>query len=84
MNNVDKIFLINLDDRPDRLNYIINHLNDIGIKTFERISATKINFDISVLSDTNFNEIAPPVPPFWLARRLMPLQELRYGTLEFS
>ncbi len=48
MNNVDKIFLINLDDRPDRLNYIINHLNDIGIKTFERISATKINFESDI------------------------------------
>lgn len=48
MNNVDKTFVINLDERQDRLNYITNHLNDVGIHNFERVSSTKINFESDI------------------------------------
>lgn len=46
---IDKIYIINLDSRKDRWETITNHLNDINISNYERISATKvdINCDIS-------------------------------------
>lgn len=48
MNIVNKIYIINLDCRKDRWDYINNHLNGIGINEFERISATKLNFESDI------------------------------------
>lgn len=45
---IDKIFIINLNERVDRWNYIKNHLLNLNIINFERIVATKLDFDSTI------------------------------------
>lgn len=42
-NYVDKIFIINLDSRPDRMKNIEDNLKKNNIKNYERFSAIKVN-----------------------------------------
>jgi GR25 family glycosyltransferase involved in LPS biosynthesis len=53
---IDKIFIINLDDRKDRLNNIIKHLYNINITDIERFNAIKprINNNCSQDDINNF------------------------------
>lgn len=44
----NKIFILNLDERIDRWNYISKHLRDINICKYERISSTKLQFDSTI------------------------------------
>lgn len=48
MNVFNKIYIINLDYRKDRWQTINTHLNEIGIPDFERVSATKLNFESDI------------------------------------
>jgi len=48
MGMIDKIYILNLDTRTDRWNSIKNHLSDINITNYERVSSTKINFDSTI------------------------------------
>jgi GR25 family glycosyltransferase involved in LPS biosynthesis len=40
-----KIYIINLKERSDRWDQIYNHLINIGLTEFERVEATRLNFD---------------------------------------
>ena len=44
MEFIDKVFIINLDIRKDRMNRMINLMNQIGIDNWERFPAIKPNF----------------------------------------
>lgn len=45
LNFVNKIYIINLDERKDRLTHTIKELNYYQVKNFQRFSAIKPNFD---------------------------------------
>ena len=45
MNNVDKIYIINLNHRTDRWNECIKQLNKYNITNYERFNAIRNNFD---------------------------------------
>lgn len=54
---VNKIYIINLESRKDRWETITNHLNDLNINNYERISATKLDFDCDI-SKTKLAQIS--------------------------
>lgn len=43
-NIVDKVFIINLDSRPDRMNNMVQLMSELHIKNWERFSAKKPHF----------------------------------------
>jgi glycosyl transferase family 25 len=44
-NIVDKVFILNLDRRPDRMNSMIKLMNELEIKNWERFSAIRPKFN---------------------------------------
>lgn len=53
----DKIYILNLDSRFDRWNFISNHLLEVGLDNFERVSSTQLTID-STISKTKLAEIS--------------------------
>lgn len=44
----NKVYIINIDDRVDRWKSIVDHLSEIRLTNYERVSATKLNFTSTI------------------------------------